>query len=97
MPTTRWLPNVDLDQLPGELAAGEQVAAVSREVHVVDAAARHGEGVDDAERVRVAEVEPAQALGDDDREPAVGREVHVVGVGDGDGAAGLAPSADRSA
>ena len=68
-----------------------------REVHVVDAAARHRQRVADAERVRVAEVEPVQALGDDDREPAVGREVQVVGVGDGNGAAGpRRPRIDRS-
>ena len=59
---------------------------------------RHGTGSawPDAERVRVAEVEPVQALGDDDREPAVRREVQVVGVGDGNGAAGpRRPRIDR--
>ena len=41
-------------------------------------------------RVRVAEVEPVQPLGDDDRVAAVGREVHVVRVVDRDRRAGLA-------
>ena len=36
------------------------------------------------ERVRVAEVEAVQALGDDDRVAAVGREVHVVRIVDRD-------------
>ena len=90
------LPKVDLDQLPGELAAGDQVAAMCREVHVVDAPTRHGEGMDDAEGVRVAEVEPAKPLCDDDRKLAIGREVQVVGVGDGNGAAGpRRPRIDR--
>src|SRR6476620_4438899 len=36
---------VDLDQLCGELAAGDEVAAVGAEVHVVDARARDVESV----------------------------------------------------
>jgi hypothetical protein len=51
---------------------------------VVDAGARDREGLDQAERVRVAEVEATQALGDDDRVAAVGREVEVVRVDDRD-------------
>ena len=46
--------------------------------------------------VRVAEVQPLQALGDDDREAAVGREVEVVGVLDRDRAPRLpGPRVDR--
>ena len=46
--------------------------------------ARHGKRVVQRERVRVAEVEAVQPLGDDDREAAVGREVHVVRIVDRD-------------
>src|SRR3954468_22218866 len=84
---------VDLHQLCGELAAGDEVAAVGTEVHVVDAGARHVEPVADGERVRVAEVEMALRLGDDDGPPAVGHEVHVVRVGDGDVRTGATPRA----
>ena len=46
----------------------------------------HGTGSEwcSPKRVRVAEVEPVQPLGDDDRVAAVGREVHVVRVVDRD-------------
>ena len=42
------------------------------------------------ERVRVAEVQPVQPFGDDDRVAAVRREIHVVRIVDGDRASGLA-------
>jgi hypothetical protein len=51
---------------------------------VVDAGAGNRQGLDQTERVRVAEVEPLQALGDDDRVAAVGREVEVVRIVDRD-------------
>ena len=60
---------------------------------MVDArAARRRHRLLQRHRVRVAEIEPLQSLGDDDRGLAVGREIHVVGVGDrhaGAGPAGL--------
>ena len=70
--------------LPGELAAGEQVAAVGGEVHVVDATHGTVQRLVQRHRVRIAEVEPLQALGDDDRVAPVGREVQVVRVVDRD-------------
>ena len=57
---------------------------------MVDPRARHLDGVVERKRVRVAEVEAVQPLGDDDRVATVGREVHVVGIVDRDRAAGLA-------
>ena len=74
--------DVDLHQLARELAAGERVPAVGREVHVVDARARHHERMVQAEAVRVTEVEPMEPFGDDDRIPPVRCEVHVVRVVD---------------
>ena len=53
--------------------------------------ARNRERVLEREGVRVAEVEPVQPLGDDDRVAAVGREVHVVRVVDRDRAAAACP------
>ena len=50
----------------------------------------HAERALQLHRVRVAEVEPLERLGDDDRGLAVRREVHVVRVVDGDRRAGLA-------
>src|SRR4051794_22239057 len=44
---------VDLHQLCRELAAGDEVAAVGTEVHVVDARARDAEPVAEGKRVRV--------------------------------------------
>ncbi len=43
-------------------------------------------------RVRIAEIEPLEGLGDDDRRLAVGREVHVVRIVDLDRRSGLARS-----
>ena len=53
--------------------------------------ARHVQRVMELERVRVAEVEPVQPLGDDDRVAAVGREVHVVRIVDRDRRARACP------
>ncbi len=88
---------VDLDHPPGELAAGERVAAVGGEVHVVDpAAVRHVERVDEPHRGRIAEVEALEGLGDDDGVAAVGREVQVVGILDRDRPSGPpGPRVDR--
>ena len=84
---------VDLHQLCGELAAGDEVAAIGTEVHVVDAGARDVEPVAEGKCVRVTEVEMALRLGHDDCPPAVGHEVHVVRVGDGDVGTGTTPGA----
>ena len=64
---------------------------------MVDSRAVDVERVAEAEGVGIAEVEPVQRLGDDDREAPVGGEVHVVRVVDRDRGAGLArPRVDRS-
>ena len=54
------LRDVDLDEVAGELAAGEQVAAVGGEVDVVDAAAGYGQGVVQAHGMGLAEVEAGE-------------------------------------
>ena len=88
---------IDLDHPPGELAAGEHVAATRGEVGVIDPPApRHEQGVHELHRVRVAKVEPLQALSDDDREPAIRGEVQVVGILDRNRAARApGPRVDR--
>ena len=59
-----------------------------------DTADRHR--LDQLERVRVAEVEATEPLGDDDRVLPVRREVHVVRIVDRDGYAGSSrPGVDR--
>jgi hypothetical protein len=64
---------VDDDHAPRELARHERPPPVRREVHVVDArAAGHVQGRPQAHCVRLAEVQLAVGLGDDDRAPAVG-------------------------
>jgi hypothetical protein len=65
--------HVELDHLPGELATRDQVAPVGREVHVIDADAWNLNGAVEREGMRIAEVEPAQPLGDDDRVAPAGR------------------------
>src|SRR5919197_5106123 len=73
--------DVDLDHRAAELAACKRIATVGREVEVIHAwAGGHRERMLEAHRVRVAEVEPLQALGDDDRVATVRREVEVVWV-----------------
>ena len=73
------------DEAALELAGEDHVAAVDGEVGVVDARAiGHLDRGLQLHRVRVAEVEPLAGLGHDDGRLAVGREVHVVGVVDGD-------------
>ena len=57
---------------------------------MVDAGAGHRQGMAQPHRVGVAEVEPAQPLGDHDGPAAVGGEVQVVGVGDRDRPADVA-------
>ena len=96
-PHDTLLLHVDLDQLAGELATRDQVAAVRGEVDVVDASALHRQRIPEAEGMGVAKVEPVKRLGDDDREAPVGREVHVVRIVDRDRGARLAASAGRSA
>ena len=57
-----------LARLPSELAGEDRVAAVDREVGVVDAGAlRHRQRALHLHRLRVAEVEPLARLGDHDR------------------------------
>ena len=53
--------------------------------------------VHELERVRIAEVEPREPLGDDDRVLPVGREVHVVRIVDRDRSGPDVRSRDRSA
>ena len=74
--------DVELEQLPRELAADERLRAVGREIHVVHAPTGGRNGLDERERVRVAEVQSRVALRDDDRVTAVRREVHVVRIVD---------------
>ena len=74
---------VDLGDRAVELAGEEGVAAVDREVGVVDAAALGVvDGVLQLHRLRIAEVQALLRLGHDDRRLAVGREVHVVRIVD---------------
>jgi hypothetical protein len=72
---------VDDDRAAGELARHERAPAVGRVVHVIDAgAARDLQHAPQPHRVRLAEVELAMALGDDDRAAPVSGEVQVVGI-----------------
>ena len=80
--------HVHLEQLARELTGRDQVAAVGREIHVVDSAARNVQRVVQSKGVREAEVEAGEPLGDDDREASVRGEVHVVRVGHRDRTAG---------
>src|SRR5262249_30044714 len=72
--------HVDLEQVPGELAADDHVPPVGREVCVVHAVAPDVNGELDGHRVRVTEDDLVLRLGHDDRELTVGREVKVVRV-----------------
>jgi hypothetical protein len=57
---------------------------------VIDSrAARHVDRILELHRLRIAEIEPLHRLGDDDRRLAVGREVHVVRIVDGNRLPGL--------
>ncbi len=83
--------HVDLGDGAVELAGEEHVCAVDREVGVVDAAAAsRGDRELHLHRLRIAEVEPLQFLGHDDRVLAVGRPIDVVGIVDRDRLARLA-------
>src|SRR4051794_27776770 len=63
---------VDDDRAPRELARDERIPAAGGEVHVIGPrAVRQPQRVAQAHRVRLAEVEPAMGLGDDDRPPPV--------------------------
>lgn len=73
--------DIDPQELPGELAAGQGEATVGAEVHVVHALAGDVHRVTQAHGVRVAEVKPLQRFGDDDGKATIGGEVHVVGIG----------------
>src|SRR5205807_2050648 len=69
---------VELQQIAGELAAGDEVAAVGGEVGVVDAPAGHVDRAPQRHGVRVAYVEPVAAFRHDEGRPAVRGEVQVV-------------------
>ncbi|MEJ7716868.1 MAG: hypothetical protein WKF31_02485 [Thermoleophilaceae bacterium] len=91
------LADVDEEEGPVELAAHDGAPSVRAEVHVVDAEAPDAERLLELPRLRIAEVEALEALGDDDRRSSVRREVEVVRVVDRDGAAPWASrSRDRS-
>ena len=83
--TTDWSCDVDHDEVARELAARERERPVGREVHVVDAACTAPVPTSTS----VIELGSRKSsrllrLGDDDRVPAVGREVQVVRIGHGD-------------
>src|SRR5207302_10290275 len=66
---------VHLDDHSGEFRAGHQVAAVGREVEMIDATPGNGNAADQFEGMGIAKIQPAQHLGDDDRLGAVRGEV----------------------
>ena len=80
---------VELEELARELAGRDQVAVVGREVHVVGALAPDRHPLDQAEGVRIAEVQRPPGFGDDDGGLPVRREVQVVGIVDGKGLPGF--------
>src|SRR6476620_5627028 len=86
------LDEIDLDQAAAaELADEDRVFAVERKIGVVAAGtARGGQRLLQRHCVRVAEVEPLEARGDEDRRAAIRREIEVVGIGDRDRRTGLA-------
>ncbi len=82
---------VDLGDGARELAGEDGEGAVDREIGMIDSrAARHVDRVLKRHRRRIAEVEPLQRFGDDNRRFPVRREIHVVGIVDGNRLAGLA-------
>ena len=76
---------VDLGYGAGKLAREDDELAVDREIRVIDpGAARNGDRILQRHRLRVAEVQALHGFGHHDRRLPVGREVHVVGIVDGD-------------
>ena len=76
------LDEIDLDQpAAAELAGEDRVFAVERKIGVVDAGAARGRQRSlQRHRVRIAEIEPLEPFGDDDRGAAIRREIEVVGI-----------------
>ena len=66
--------HVDLDKLARELAARRALASRRPRSPCGRRRSRASSGIDEPDRIRVAEVEPLIALGDDDRVAAVGGE-----------------------
>src|SRR4029077_4336498 len=73
---------IDLYELPRELAGGDREPPVRREFHVVHTLARERDRLDQRHRLRVPEIELPAPLGHHDGEPAVRREVQIVRVRD---------------
>ena len=82
---------INFCQATGEFTGKNRVAPIDGKVGVVDpAAVRSLDGVFERHGVRIAQVEPLQRFGDDDRRAAVRHEVHVVRIVHGYGLAGFA-------